>query len=159
MKSTIHWVSARHAVDAEVRLYDNLFTKEDPGDESEGLAFTDNLNPHSLEVLADCKVEPGLLGAAAGQPLPVRAAGLLLRGSGLDAAEAGLQPHRSAAGQLGEDRKGAEGERAGVGPWWIQSHGVTEPVRHPAPRTFGTAANERNRPRPNMSAPRLVIVP
>jgi glutaminyl-tRNA synthetase len=66
VKSTIHWVSARHAIDAEVRLYDHLFTKEYPGDESEGLTFTDYLNPHSLVVLENCKVEPGLLGAGPG---------------------------------------------------------------------------------------------
>ena len=66
VKSTIHWVSAAHAVDAEVRLYDNLFTKEDPDDVEEGQDFTANLNPNSLEVLSGCKVEPGLREAAAG---------------------------------------------------------------------------------------------
>ena len=66
VKSTIHWVSAAHAVDAEVRLYDNLFTKEDPDDVEEGQDFTANLNPSSLEVLASCKVEPALRDAAAG---------------------------------------------------------------------------------------------
>jgi glutaminyl-tRNA synthetase len=66
VKSTIHWVSARHAVNAEVRVYDNLFTCEDPNQVPEGQDFTVNLNPNSLEVLAGCKVEPSLLGAAAG---------------------------------------------------------------------------------------------
>jgi glutaminyl-tRNA synthetase len=66
VKSTIHWVSATHAVNAEVRLYDNLFSREDPNEETEGRDFTANLNPNSLEVLTDCKVEPGLMGAAAG---------------------------------------------------------------------------------------------
>ena len=79
VKATIHWVSAPHAVDAEVRLYDHLFTTPDPGDDAEGGDWQDNLNPASLEVLAGCKLEPGLAGAAAGRPLPVRAAGLLLR--------------------------------------------------------------------------------
>jgi glutaminyl-tRNA synthetase len=60
VKSTIHWVSAAHAVDAEVRLYDTLFTKEDPNEVEEGQDFTANLNPNSLEVLTVCKVEPGL---------------------------------------------------------------------------------------------------
>lgn len=60
VKSTIHWVSAAHAVDAEVRLYDTLFTKEDPNEVEEGQDFTANLNPNSLEVLTGCKVEPGL---------------------------------------------------------------------------------------------------
>jgi len=66
VKSTIHWVSASHAVDAEVRLYETLFTKEDPDDVAEGGDFTDNLNPDSLEVLANCKLEPSLAGAAPG---------------------------------------------------------------------------------------------
>ncbi|MFN0084249.1 MAG: glutamine--tRNA ligase/YqeY domain fusion protein [Blastocatellia bacterium] len=66
VKSTIHWVSAAHAVDAEVRIYDNLFTKEDPNEVEEGRDFTANLNPASLETLSGCKVEPGLRDAAAG---------------------------------------------------------------------------------------------
>src|SRR5271157_151444 len=66
VKSTIHWVSAAHAVDAEVRLYDNLFTRENPNDDSEGLDFTAYLNPKSLEVLTGCKLEPALAGAAVG---------------------------------------------------------------------------------------------
>jgi glutaminyl-tRNA synthetase len=66
VKSTIHWVSASHAVDAEVRLYETLFTKEDPDDVAEGGEFTDNLNPNSLEVLVNCKLEPSLAGAAPG---------------------------------------------------------------------------------------------
>ena len=51
MKATIHWVSAQHAIDAEVRLYENLFSKEDPGDVPEGQDFTANLNPNSLEII------------------------------------------------------------------------------------------------------------
>jgi glutaminyl-tRNA synthetase len=66
VKSTIHWVSASHAVDAEVRVYETLFTKEDPDDVAEGGDFTDNLNPNSLEVLANCKLEPSLAGAVPG---------------------------------------------------------------------------------------------
>jgi len=65
VKSTLHWVSARHAVPAEVRLYDNLFTKENPDDAPQGSDFTANINPHSLEVLTDCRVEPSLKGAPA----------------------------------------------------------------------------------------------
>jgi glutaminyl-tRNA synthetase len=60
VKSTIHWVSAAHAVDAEVRLYESLFLKEDPNDVPEGQDFTVNLNPKSLEVIAGAKLEPGL---------------------------------------------------------------------------------------------------
>ncbi len=66
VKSTIHWVSAAHAIDAEVRLYDNLFTKEDPNDVPEGVEFTANLNPNSLETLTNAKLEPSLRGAASG---------------------------------------------------------------------------------------------
>ena len=66
VKYTIHWVSAEHAVDAEVRLYDTLFTKENPDDVPEGQDFTANLNPNSLEVLKGCKLEPSLRGAAPG---------------------------------------------------------------------------------------------
>jgi glutaminyl-tRNA synthetase len=63
VKSTIHWVSAAHAIDAEIRLYDTLFTRENPGDDSEGLEFTAYLNPKSLETLRGCKLEPALTGA------------------------------------------------------------------------------------------------
>jgi glutaminyl-tRNA synthetase len=66
VKSTIHWVSAAHAIGAEVRLYDNLFIKEDPNDVLEGQAFTANLNPNSLEVVRDAKLEPSLKAATAG---------------------------------------------------------------------------------------------
>jgi glutaminyl-tRNA synthetase len=60
VKSTIHWVSAEHAADAEVRLYDTLFSKADPGEVAPGQDFTANLNLKSLEVIAAAKVEPGL---------------------------------------------------------------------------------------------------
>jgi glutaminyl-tRNA synthetase len=64
VKGTIHWVSAAHAVDAEVRLYDHLFVKPDPGDVPEGQTYLAILNPKSLEVLTGVKVEPSLAGAA-----------------------------------------------------------------------------------------------
>ncbi len=66
VKSTIHWVSAAHALDAEVRLYDTLFLKENPGETEEGQEFTANLNPASLEILANAKLEPSLAGAGPG---------------------------------------------------------------------------------------------
>jgi glutaminyl-tRNA synthetase len=66
VKATIHWVSAAHAVPAEVRLYDRLFVKEDPDDAPEGQDFLANLNPNSLEVLSGCWVEPGLAKAEIG---------------------------------------------------------------------------------------------
>jgi len=63
VKSTIHWVSAAHALDAEVRIYDKLFTKEDPNQVEEGQEFTANLDPNSLEVIAQAKLEPSLANA------------------------------------------------------------------------------------------------
>jgi glutaminyl-tRNA synthetase len=63
-KATIHWVSAPTALRAEVRLYDRLFRSENPGGAHD---FTEDLNPASLQVLADCLVEPSLAGAAVGQ--------------------------------------------------------------------------------------------
>ncbi|HUX20423.1 MAG TPA: glutamine--tRNA ligase/YqeY domain fusion protein, partial [Spirochaetia bacterium] len=63
VKSTMHWVSAAQAVDAEVRLYSNLFTKEDPEDNPDGIDFRANIDPASLEVLSGSKIEPGLASA------------------------------------------------------------------------------------------------
>ena len=63
VKSTMHWVSAAHAIDAEIRLYDKLFTKIDPANVGEGENFLDHLNPNSLEVLTDAKLEPSLANA------------------------------------------------------------------------------------------------
>ena len=60
VKATLHWVSAAHALNAEVRLYDHLFMKEDPNDVQEGLDFTSNINPHSLTVIQSCFIEPHL---------------------------------------------------------------------------------------------------
>jgi glutaminyl-tRNA synthetase len=66
VKATIHWVSAAHAVDAEVRLYDTLFAVEKPDDVPEGQDFTSTLHPTSLEVLRGCKLEPSLAAVAPG---------------------------------------------------------------------------------------------
>ena len=66
VKGTIHWVSAQHAVEAEVRLYDHLFAKPDADDVPEGQTYLDNLNPKSLEVLTGCKLEPSLASATVG---------------------------------------------------------------------------------------------
>jgi glutaminyl-tRNA synthetase len=67
VKATIHWVSAAHAIKAEVRLYDQLFTKEDPDDVSEGSDWLANINPKSLERLTSCRVEPYLAQARPGE--------------------------------------------------------------------------------------------
>ncbi len=66
VKGTIHWVSAQHAIDAEVRLYDRLFKDENPNDVPEGADWKDSLNPDSLEVVAEAKVEPSVAGAEPG---------------------------------------------------------------------------------------------
>jgi glutaminyl-tRNA synthetase len=66
IKGTIHWVSARHALNAEVRLYDRLFTVEEPDADKQGRDFTTFLNPASLEILKDARLEPSLLLAAPG---------------------------------------------------------------------------------------------
>jgi len=67
IKATLHWVSAAHALKAEVRLYNNLFTKENPDDVPQGSDFKSNLNPNSLEVLKDCFLEPSLANATCGE--------------------------------------------------------------------------------------------
>ena len=114
VKSTIHWVSAAHAVDAEVRLYDNLFTRENPSETPEGQDFTANLNPNSLEIAErrQARALPGDVDCRCA--LPVRTAGLLLRRSRFRARQAGLQPHprrcatpgpRSRRSRKGEKRK------------------------------------------------------
>jgi len=66
-KATLHWVSARHAVPAEVRLYDRLFSIENPANEAEGKDFKSYLNPNSLEIVRSCRVEPGLAAANPGE--------------------------------------------------------------------------------------------
>ena len=68
VKSTMHWVSAAHAIGAEIRLYDKLFLKPDPSDVEEGQDVLDNLNPNSLEVLTGSKLEPSLATAKVGAP-------------------------------------------------------------------------------------------
>ncbi|MGD0739569.1 MAG: glutamine--tRNA ligase/YqeY domain fusion protein [Terracidiphilus sp.] len=66
VKSTMHWVSAAHAISAEIRLYDKLFLKPDPYDLEEGQDVLDNLNPNSLEIVNDAKLEPSLASAKPG---------------------------------------------------------------------------------------------
>ena len=66
VKGTLHWVSAQHAVDAEVRLYNTLFTQEKPDDVAEGKDWKDSLNPESIVTLTHCKLEPSLAKAVVG---------------------------------------------------------------------------------------------
>lgn len=67
VRGTLHWVSAPHALDAEVRLYDHLISARSPGDLEDGVDLTSFLNPDSLEILTSCKVEPGLKEAVPGE--------------------------------------------------------------------------------------------
>lgn len=67
VKGTLHWVSAAHAFETEVRLYDHLFANPDPSDIPEGGHWKDNLNPESLKVIPNAKLEPGLKEAAGGE--------------------------------------------------------------------------------------------
>ena len=69
VKSTMHWVSAAHAINAEIRLYDKLFSKADPFDLEEGQDVLDNLNPNSLEIVTGAKLEPSLANAQPGAPI------------------------------------------------------------------------------------------
>ena len=66
VKATLHWVSGVHAIPAKVRLYDHLFTKENPNEEKDNIDFKTYLNPNSLEILTSCRVEPVLANAAPG---------------------------------------------------------------------------------------------
>jgi glutaminyl-tRNA synthetase len=66
IKSTIHWVSAKHAINAEVRVYDHLFSKPDPDDVPPGSDYKANLNPNSLTVVASARLEPSLAAAKTG---------------------------------------------------------------------------------------------
>ena len=66
MKGTLHWVSAAHAIEAEVRLYDYLFLQSSPEEGEEGSDFKSNINQDSLEVLPSCRLEPSLAGATPG---------------------------------------------------------------------------------------------
>ena len=66
VKGTLHWVSANHSLEAEVRLYNHLFLKENPDDVGDNEDFKSNLNPNSLEILTKCQVEPSLIDANPG---------------------------------------------------------------------------------------------
>mgnify|MGYP001618937994 CR=1 FL=1 len=88
VKATIHWVSSQHSIPAEARLYDTLFTKRDPNDIAKGVDFTVNLNPKSLEVLFDCRLEPGLKNAAAGSRFQFERMGYF----SVDSVDAGGKP-------------------------------------------------------------------
>ena len=131
VKGTIHWVSAPHALTAEARLYDRLFTHPNPGDEADGQDVHGLAQPGVDGGRARCPrgAEPGR--RPAGQPLPVRAPGLLLRRSRHDAGPPGPEPHGRAPRHLGQDRQGGRwltgGESPRLPPFSrLPSFGVTD---------------------------------
>ena len=79
VRATLHWVSAAHALGAEVRLYDNLFTVPNPQDVPEDKSWTDFINPDSLTVLTGCKLEPSLADAQVGEPLQFERVGYFVK--------------------------------------------------------------------------------
>ncbi len=105
VKGTIHWVSAAHALPAEVRLYDHLFTKPDPDDVPAGQDYKVNLNPNSLQRLGGCFVEPSLKDAAPGCRFQFERLGYFCVDPDSTAADAGFQPHGVAGRHVGEDRE------------------------------------------------------
>src|SRR5439155_20323993 len=82
VKATIHWVSAAHAIEAEVRMYETLFRAEDPEDLPEGVDIADTVNPASLEVLRGCKLEPLLATATPGVPVQFERVGYFVADAG-----------------------------------------------------------------------------
>ncbi len=112
VKATLHWVSAAHALEAQVRLYDTLFLKRDAGEVEEGADWKSNLNPRSLEVLADARVEPSLRSAVPGSVLSVRKDGIFLRRfRRFFARKARFQSRRDALRHLVQDQKSGHGKR------------------------------------------------
>ena len=76
VRGTLHWVSAAHSLPAEVRLYDHLFTKAEPGADGDFLA---DLDPHALEILSDCRLEPSLAAAVTGEAVQFERQGYFCR--------------------------------------------------------------------------------
>ncbi len=99
VKATLHWVSAAHAVPAEVRIYDHLFSRPDPGAEGDVL---DDINPRSLEVLSGCRLEPALAETATGETVQFERQGYFCPDTDSKAGPTGLQPHHRSARHLGE---------------------------------------------------------
>ncbi len=116
VKATIHWVSAAHAIPAEVRLYDHLFAKPDPYEVPKGGDWRQNLNPNSLEVLPRCWLEPSLAEARPGDRFQFERLGYFcVDGLRFQARDLGLQPHGDARRHLGQDREGGGEEKVDVG--------------------------------------------
>ena len=105
VQGTIHWVAADTALDAEVRLYDRLFTLLNPNKLEENESFLDYLNPNSLKVLTTCKIEPSLAGAAPGTQYQFERKGFFTVDLDFNPRSPGLQPDRHPARHLGQDRR------------------------------------------------------
>ena len=102
VKGTIHWVAAHAARPGEARLYDRLFTVERPDADPSGRDFKEFLNPDSLQVRGECKLEPALAEAAPGTRVQFERLGYFVADSVESTpGTAGLQPDRDAAGYLG----------------------------------------------------------
>ena len=99
VQATLHWVAAADAVPAEVRLYNHLFARPDPGADGDIMA---DLNPDSMEVLHNCLVEPALASATIGQAVQFERQGYFCADPEFNAGSAGVQPHRRSARYLGE---------------------------------------------------------
>ena len=113
VKATIHWVSAEHALKVEVRLYDYLFTNPDPDEYPEGQDYKTNLNPQSLRHADGLPHRTELVVGEDGRAISVRAPGVFLRRSRLQAWRARVQSHGDAARHLGQDGERTE-EASGV---------------------------------------------
>ena len=101
----MHWVSAAHAISAEIRLYDKLFLKPDPNDVEEGEDVLDNLNPNSLEILTGAKLEPSLANAKLEDRFQFERVGYFCLDPDSTSEKTSLQPHPPAQRLLGQDRE------------------------------------------------------
>ena len=117
VKGTIHWVSESHSLPAEIRLYDRLFSVPDPDHVEDAEDFTLHLNPNSLTVLTDSRIERSIASDSPRHHVSVRENRLLRsRRCRLQAGPPGLQPYRDAPGQLGKGSKGG-------GKWSVEASG------------------------------------
>jgi hypothetical protein len=111
VKATLHWVSAAHAVPAEVRLYDRLFTVENPNVEKDGVPWTAHLNPQSLEVVTGCQLEPSLASVNAGARYQFERHGYFCVDRDSRPGALVFKPHCRPARHLGADRKARLGRQ------------------------------------------------
>ena len=104
VQGTIHWVSAQHALDAEVRIYDRLFTEVNLNKIDEGKTFLDYLNDNSLKVVTGCKLEPSLASADPGEKFQFERKGFFCVDLDSKPGKSCIQSNCSIAGYLGKDR-------------------------------------------------------